>query len=126
SESLSNEETKKQRQETEVKALLEKIQPDLITLDPTSIAEVDVPTLKDKVEAKEKLLHVKAPKVNYEPRRKGKGRGGSAKIFKNKKIVQEVAKKEFIKNIKDMTTKTNKNVTKKKPASVLDRFLPKK
>lgn len=32
------------------------IQPEFITLDPTVITDVHIPTLKDKVEAKKKLL----------------------------------------------------------------------
>lgn len=68
-------------------------------------------TLKDKVEAKKQLLvrlyaflcntypkiniiqFLKPPRIDFEPRRKGKGKGGSAKVFKNKKIVKEQAKK---------------------------------
>lgn len=48
--------TKSQRKEREVKSLLEKIQPELITLDPNTIAQVDIPTLQDRVEAKKSIL----------------------------------------------------------------------
>lgn len=37
-------------------SLILQIQPEFITLDPTVIADVDIPTLKDKIEAKKKLL----------------------------------------------------------------------
>lgn len=48
--------TKSQRREYEVHALLEKIPAEFIHLDPHKVAEVDVITLKDKIEAKKKLI----------------------------------------------------------------------
>ncbi|KAJ8927762.1 hypothetical protein NQ314_019766 [Rhamnusium bicolor] len=46
--------------------------------------------------------YLKPPKVNYEPRKKAKGKGGSVKMAKNRKILQEEAKKEFIKQKKEL------------------------
>ncbi|XP_018569410.1 WD repeat-containing protein 46 [Anoplophora glabripennis] len=116
--------SKSQRREAEVKSLLEKIQPELITLDPTAIAEIDLPTLRDKVEAKKKLLHLKPPKINYEPRKKAKGKGGSVKMAKNKKILQEQVRKEFVRQKKELLPREEEK--DKRPTHVLDRFLPKK
>lgn len=48
--------TKSQRREYEIHALLEKIPAEFIHLDPHKVAEVDVITLKDKIEAKKKLI----------------------------------------------------------------------
>ncbi|XP_049762997.1 WD repeat-containing protein 46 [Schistocerca cancellata] len=121
--------SKSQRREAEVKALLEKIQPDLITLDPSVIAEVDVPTLKDKVEAKKKLLYIKPPKIDYQ-HRKGGRRKGTVKAMQTKKILQEQAKKEFISTIKSVTNdgvvpQEQDSGKIKVKSSVLDRFKPK-
>lgn len=72
---------------------------------------------------------MKPPKIDYEPRNKAKGKGGSVKIARNKKIVREQVKKDFIKDIKEIKkqdTKENNVKDKKQQQRILDRFLPKK
>ncbi|XP_018800214.1 PREDICTED: WD repeat-containing protein 46 [Bactrocera latifrons] len=126
--------TKSQRREHEVHALLEKIPPELITLDPNEISAVDVPTLQEKVDAKRSLFHLKPPKINFKSRHKMKGRGGSAKASRNKQIVKDLKRKEFIADIKKSKQTIFKQNSKKASdfipldssvPSVLDRFKPK-
>ncbi|XP_003699888.2 WD repeat-containing protein 46 [Megachile rotundata] len=118
--------TKEQRREAEVKALLDKIQPELISLDPISITEVDVPTLQDKVEAKKKLLYLKPKNIDFKPRRtKAKGKGGTAKVIKTKKILKDLSKKETIDILRqaDIRPDTKKIEKPQKDYGVLNRFV---
>ncbi|XP_045491597.1 WD repeat-containing protein 46 [Colias croceus] len=116
--------TKTQRKEAEVKALLEKIPAELITLNPFEVVEVDVPTMKDKIEAKSKLLHVKNKKIDIKPRHKKKGITDIAR----KKIIKEVARKELINQaieVKKMLNEPEKQEAPKQSFGVLDRFVSK-
>ncbi|XP_015126820.1 WD repeat-containing protein 46 [Diachasma alloeum] len=120
--------TKSQRREAEVKALLDKIQPELITLDPGAVAEVDVPTLKEKVEAKKKLLFIKPQAIDFKPRRtKAKGKGGTAKVVKTKKILKELKRKEAAEAIRQVSEEKAKKKKREntRDFGALNRFLPK-
>ncbi|XP_028168059.1 WD repeat-containing protein 46 [Ostrinia furnacalis] len=115
--------TKKQRKEAEVKALLEKIPAELITLNPFEITEVDVPTMQEQMEAKKKLLYIKPKKVDYTPRLKNKGKTNIAR----KKIIKDAARKEFIeqaKEAKKLLDLPSQPSAPKKSFGVLDRFVP--
>uniref|UniRef100_T1I5D7 WD_REPEATS_REGION domain-containing protein n=3 Tax=Rhodnius TaxID=13248 RepID=T1I5D7_RHOPR len=119
--------SKSQRREAEVKSLLEKIQPEMITLDPITLAEMDVPTLKERLNAKVKLLNLKPPEINFTPRKKK--RGNTARAAKVKKIVKETRKKALLhemKQAKDKILNENddegKDVKTSKKTHVLDRF----
>ncbi|KAK9871240.1 hypothetical protein WA026_011516 [Henosepilachna vigintioctopunctata] len=112
--------TKRQRREAEVKSLLEKVPHEFITLHPSVISSID-PSLKEKVETKQKQLFVKPPNIEYEPRKKAKGKGGSVKVARNKKIVKVQAKKEFIKGTEEIPKKLQKS-NKKTTSNLLDRF----
>ncbi|KAH8419815.1 hypothetical protein KR009_002865 [Drosophila setifemur] len=129
-------ETSKQRQEHEVHTLLEKIPAELITLDPHEITGVDAPTLQEKIDAKRKLFHLKAPSIKMSTRHKMKGRGGTAKAARNKQIVKDIKRKEFIAEVREAKrnvikehAQANEEATAgpkvKAKRSVLDRFKPK-
>eukprot|EP00062_Callorhinchus_milii_P025093 gi/632985695/ref/XP_007909828.1/ PREDICTED: WD repeat-containing protein 46 [Callorhinchus milii] len=123
--------SKKQRQEWEVKALLEKIQPELITLDPNKLGEVDFITMKQKLtERAERLGYDPLVKEKFEPKHKMKGRSSTGNIEKRKKkvafdrqreeirkSVQEKAKEEKAKELrlKDRNTELGQR-------TALDRF----
>ncbi|CAB3251804.1 unnamed protein product [Arctia plantaginis] len=116
--------TKKQRKEAEVKALLDKIPPELITLNPFDITEVDVPSMQEQMEAKKKLLYLKPKKMDFTPRNKKKLKGKS--FIARKKIIKDVARKEFIeqaKEAKKILDLPEAQVAKKPSFGVLDRFV---
>ncbi|XP_017885448.1 WD repeat-containing protein 46 [Ceratina calcarata] len=120
--------TKTQRREAEVKALLDKIQPELICLDPVAITQVDVPTLKDKIEAKKKILYLKPQDIDFTPRKtKSKGKGGTAKVLKTKKILKDLSRKETINLLRreDIRSDAKKTQQPQKDYGVLNRFVSK-
>ncbi|CAH2264548.1 WD repeat-containing protein 46 [Pararge aegeria] len=116
--------TKTQRKEAEVKALLEKIPAELITLNPSDVMEVDVPSMKDKIEARKNLLYLKPKKVDLTPRHKKKGKTNIAR----KKIIKETVRKEYINQsmeAKKILAEPEKQYVPKQSFGVLDRFVPK-
>lgn len=118
----------KQRQEWEVKALLEKIQPELITLDPNKLGEVDRATFEqrhqDRIEA---LGFDPLAKQKFVPKFKKKGRSSSGAVERRKKQVAHEDQRELIKNSIEQKMKTEKEKKHKDSAvfgkkSALDRF----
>lgn len=115
----------KQRKEAEVKQLLDKVPPELISLDREALAGVDVPTLQDKIEERNKKLFVKPSNIEFDPRQKMKGKGGSATRHHIRRTVVEQARKRNLKD--DLETREGRREgQEKKPApvykNVLDRF----
>ncbi|XP_038598179.1 WD repeat-containing protein 46 [Tachyglossus aculeatus] len=89
--------SKKQRQEWEVKALLEKIPAELIGLDPHCLGRVDVQTMeqlkRDKIE---RLGFDPDARTPFQPRAKTKGRGSAAGLLRRKRKVADQDKRELI------------------------------
>ncbi|KAG9472126.1 hypothetical protein GDO78_021235 [Eleutherodactylus coqui] len=120
-------ETNKQRREWEVKALLEKIQPELITLDPTQLGEVDAITMEQKrQEQVERMGFDPYEKTRFAPRHKLKGKNSTANVLKRKKkVAYEDERVEIRKRIQKRDWEQKKSATTKVQqvrSSTLDRF----
>ncbi|KAM7411653.1 hypothetical protein PAMA_021575 [Pampus argenteus] len=122
----------KQRQEWEVKALLDKIQPELISLDPTQLGQVDHATFQqrhqDRVQA---LGYDPLAKEKFVPKFKKKGRSSTGNVEKRKKQVAHEDQRDVIKKSVKAKVKVEKERSEKKKKrtaalsnkrSALDRF----
>lgn len=83
--------TKKQRKHAEVKQLLDKIQPDMITLDNSILGEVDRKGFRQKQEEKQKNFNFIKPKELIGKANKKKGKIGK-KLTRKKQIHNEKLK----------------------------------
>ncbi|KAI9553650.1 hypothetical protein GHT06_021575 [Daphnia sinensis] len=114
--------TKSQRTEAEVKSLLEKIQPELITLDSFELGEVNRQAVIEKWEEKTKYMSVKPPKVDLKPRKNAK----TVNKFRIKQRLQQERQKKHSMISSEIKQNLVKNtIAPRKPEikpSVLDRF----
>lgn len=122
--------TKSQRRENEVRKILDKVPMEFIALDPSKILGVDVPTLRDKVNAKKKILFLKPQDINIKSNRNKKRKERNKKIIKEtnrKEIIgiKRSAKRQIHKDIERTGRKSESDAASKKPKHVLDRFKPK-
>ncbi|XP_006001024.1 WD repeat-containing protein 46 [Latimeria chalumnae] len=121
--------SKKQRQESEVKALLEKIQPELITMDPNKLGEIDFITMdqkhKDRVE---RLGFDPLAKGKFEPKHKKKGRSSAGSLLKRKKKVAYEEQRDLIRKslqenaAAEKERKQEEKMTSLSQRSALERF----
>jgi len=117
--------TVKQRKEAEVKQLLDKVAPELITVDRAALTGVDSKTLEEKIEERNKKIFIRPSNVEFDPRQKMKGKGGSAKRHHIRRTVVAERRAAGLKS--DLQEREERREgLQKKPApvykNVLDRF----
>ncbi|KAM5166692.1 WD repeat-containing protein 46 [Callospermophilus lateralis] len=119
--------SRKQRQEWEVKALLDKVPAELICLDPRALAAVDVITLEqEKKERIERLGYDPEAKAAFQPKPKQKGRSSTASLVKRKRKVMDKEHRDKVKqNIEQQQKQQKQEKAKPKGSrpSALDRFV---
>jgi U3 small nucleolar RNA-associated protein 7 len=112
--------TKKQRQESEIHSLLDKIQPEMITLDPLKIGTVDRASAK--LIAEERRLEEEAanPAQKFVPKKKARGKSSSMKRYLRRQahIIEE--NREKLKQREEQT-----DVLEQAKPQALDRFVRK-
>ncbi|XP_077459482.1 WD repeat-containing protein 46 [Stigmatopora argus] len=87
----------KQRQEWEVKALLEKLQPELISLDPTQLGKVDLATFQQRHQDRVQALGFDPlAREKFVPRNKKKGRSSAGNLERRKKKVADIDLRDLI------------------------------
>ena len=114
-----------QRREAEVKLLLDKIPADLITLDSDALGGVDVPTMQDKIEERNRKIFVKPSNIEFDPRNKMKGKGGSAKRHHIRRtVIEEARARNLKKDLEKGEERREGQEKKQRPVgtNVLDRF----
>ncbi|KAL2101993.1 hypothetical protein ACEWY4_003754 [Coilia grayii] len=123
--------TQKQKREWEVKALLEKIQPELICLDPTQLGKVDRASWQQRHEERVKALgYDPLAQDKFTPRMRKKGRSSSGAVEKRKKKVAHEDQRDVIRKTVEEKMEKEKEQKEKKVAAVgakgqrsaLDRF----
>ncbi|XP_062515395.1 uncharacterized protein LOC134190874 [Corticium candelabrum] len=115
--------TKKQRQEGEVKALLEKIQPELISLDPHRINKVDHTNREILMQEK---LEMEDSEEKYEPRYKARGQSSSLRTYRRKQAhIEEQLKERKRKKMLERQKESREEEANVK-RTALDRFTRKK
>ncbi|XP_074167499.1 WD repeat-containing protein 46 [Sminthopsis crassicaudata] len=121
----------KQRQEWEVKALLEKIPAELIDLDPRNLGEIDVISLEQKKKEQiERLGFDPEAKAPFQPKQKKKGRSSTANLVKRKTKVKDQKQREKVRQSQQQQDQQQKKKKKKLTPplstgplpSALDRF----
>ncbi|XP_024622004.1 WD repeat-containing protein 46 [Neophocaena asiaeorientalis asiaeorientalis] len=117
--------SRKQRQEWEVKALLEKVPAELICLDPRALAEVDVISLEqEEKERLERLGYNPDTKPPFQPKPKQKGRSSTASLVKRKrKVMDEEHRDKVRQSLEQQPQKQEKAKPTGARPSALDRFV---
>ena len=118
--------TSAQRKEDEVKKLMEKIQPELISLNPGSIGEVTRQSKEEIQKARALEYEANNPTEKFTPKYKMRGKSSAQRRFLRKQTNVIDAKKELLKKKLEEEKETRRRehfgISDEKPRSVLDRF----